>query len=749
MADIPEHLLKKAAERRAALEAQKSRRRSPPDGCAPSTTATRSPPGCSARPQRAVGRRYRRRRSPLRRLPPRGACRSRARRATPSASSPSSRPARSRTSRPPRPTRSTPGPTCSSASSSPRSRARRSCSCSRPWSTRRCSVPPTSTARPNPSKAPWYFLGLQELLTMLHPMVAGVTIPDGDHRGARRGRLHRQEPVEQARRPQVRHRPDDDVPHDLSPSSRSSDRSSAARASTSSSRGARASTTSSTYRPDDEYLHHRHPRCCRPRRPRRAVRGDGGRSARPQCGHLASARGAQVRQGQPAATALGGALSGRDVERNAVLERRGADVVPVAGRRRPAVAAFVPPDAETLAVTRRQFLNRGAATLMGLGLATFGGVGPGVHLAAARLRLRRQDHRRQASRKSSSKIHDRQDAVLRRRSPHLGGALSRRTLSRTPRRRTRAECSKAWKRASSRSTRSACTSAAGCRGAVRPSGSSALATVRSTTASVRRSRWARAPRPRPLRRLCQQRQPGDRHRQGHAGPADRHQHHRSASGRPALRMSSVVLAATQQKLGGCVCRRPRPRMGGVPVPVGQEERRTTPATRPPPPPTAGRTSTTKRWKGAASRTRRRAPSRLLLVVVFGMPIYWLKEPGRQTDAVKGFDEARRAPRLRAVPARRLRRPRRQHRPLRLRWLPRHRGRRRRHPVHPRPTRRHRYAGQVGRAARSTPCSPASPRTRSTTIITYGRANTPMPAWGVIGGGPMNEQQVTDLIAYIK
>ena len=30
---------------------------------------------------------------------------------------------------------------------------------------------------PNPSKAPWYFLGLQELLTMFHPMVAGVTFP--------------------------------------------------------------------------------------------------------------------------------------------------------------------------------------------------------------------------------------------------------------------------------------------------------------------------------------------------------------------------------------------------------------------------------------------------------------------------------------------------------------------------------------------------------------------------------------------
>jgi hypothetical protein len=30
---------------------------------------------------------------------------------------------------------------------------------------------------PNPSKAPWYFLGLQELLTMFNPQIAGVLLP--------------------------------------------------------------------------------------------------------------------------------------------------------------------------------------------------------------------------------------------------------------------------------------------------------------------------------------------------------------------------------------------------------------------------------------------------------------------------------------------------------------------------------------------------------------------------------------------
>ncbi len=33
-------------------------------------------------------------------------------------------------------------------------------------------------------------------------------------------------------------------------------------------------------------------------------------------------------------------------------------------------------------------------------------------------------------------------------------------------------------------------------------------------------------------------------------------------------------------------------------------------------------------------------------------------------------------------------------------------------------------------------------------ITFGRANTPMPAWGLAGGGPMNEHQVQDIVNYL-
>jgi len=34
-------------------------------------------------------------------------------------------------------------------------------------------------------------------------------------------------------------------------------------------------------------------------------------------------------------------------------------------------------------------------------------------------------------------------------------------------------------------------------------------------------------------------------------------------------------------------------------------------------------------------------------------------------------------------------------------------------------------------------------------VTFGRGNTPMPAWGLAGGGPMNESQVEDVVNYLR
>ena len=62
---------------------------------------------------------------------------------------------------------------------------------------------------------------------------------------------------------------------------------------------------------------------------------------------------------------------GRTVEKSAALERREPSTE-VAKASAGEVAPWVPPDPETLGVSRRQFLNRGIVTLMSFSLATFG-----------------------------------------------------------------------------------------------------------------------------------------------------------------------------------------------------------------------------------------------------------------------------------------------------------------------------------------------------------------------------------------
>ena len=102
---------------------------------------------------------------------------------------------------------------------------------------------------PNPSKAPWYFLGLQELLTMFHPMVAGVTIPT--HRPARLhdGALHRQEPEHTSPRTGSSPSPSSRSSSCSGPSWSSSARSSEAPARTSSSPGTKGSSSTCRSRP--------------------------------------------------------------------------------------------------------------------------------------------------------------------------------------------------------------------------------------------------------------------------------------------------------------------------------------------------------------------------------------------------------------------------------------------------------------------------------------------------------------------
>ena len=67
-----------------------------------------------------------------------------------------------------------------------------------------------------------------------------------------------------------------------------------------------------------------------------------------------------------------GTVTGRDVERAAVLERRGVstELVPVGAA---PIAPYVPPDDDALGVTRRQFFNRSIVLMMLASLGAFGG----------------------------------------------------------------------------------------------------------------------------------------------------------------------------------------------------------------------------------------------------------------------------------------------------------------------------------------------------------------------------------------
>ena len=64
-------------------------------------------------------------------------------------------------------------------------------------------------------------------------------------------------------------------------------------------------------------------------------------------------------------------VTGREVERAAALERKGMSLEPVE-EKQVELVPWVPPDAETIGVSRRQFFNRGIVGMFGLGISAFG-----------------------------------------------------------------------------------------------------------------------------------------------------------------------------------------------------------------------------------------------------------------------------------------------------------------------------------------------------------------------------------------
>lgn len=141
---------------------------------------------------------------------------------------------------------------------------------------------------------------------------------------------------------------------------------------------------------------------------------------------------------------------------------------------------------------------------------------------------------------------------------------------------------------------------------------------------------------------------------------------------------------------------------------------------------------------------------LLVICAVGLPAYWIKEPNRQTQANKGFNQraAHRGfllfqPADSPIPAGNVG----------------HFGCAGCHgsvgqggsapfsvsdPLHPdRPARQVKW---VAPPLNTVALRYTDDQIRN--VLVYGRAGTPMPPWGVAGGGPMNDQQITDLVQYL-
>jgi mono/diheme cytochrome c family protein len=130
----------------------------------------------------------------------------------------------------------------------------------------------------------------------------------------------------------------------------------------------------------------------------------------------------------------------------------------------------------------------------------------------------------------------------------------------------------------------------------------------------------------------------------------------------------------------------------------------------------------------------------LTIIAVGLPLYWLAEPGRQSGAITNFKTtfASRGAALFAVTA---------DGGFNCAGC---------------------HAGVAGGPVLYTMTDPVTKKLRQVEwkapslddvtlrmsddqiryVLTYGRTFSPMPAWGLAGGGPMNDQQIDNLIAYL-
>jgi mono/diheme cytochrome c family protein len=130
----------------------------------------------------------------------------------------------------------------------------------------------------------------------------------------------------------------------------------------------------------------------------------------------------------------------------------------------------------------------------------------------------------------------------------------------------------------------------------------------------------------------------------------------------------------------------------------------------------------------------------LTIIAVGLPVYWLAEPGRQSGAISNFEEtfAHRGAGLYAVTA---------DGGFNCAGC---------------------HGGVSGGQVAYTITDPVTKKLKQVTwkapslddvtlrmtdeqlreVLTYGRPFSPMPAWGLLGGGPLNDQQIDNLISYL-